>query len=274
MVDELIGKQEVVIKSLGETLRNVAGSGRRRNPGRRPRRSRSLDLDGRFRDGGAMRERPRAMGDGRALSRQEFEQDPCDWRYTKFGLDLQAGKEELVSARLGTHGAAVGFRPFRSTDARPRRLDRRGAGRNDRCAGDEFHVLSSASRSISSSCRDRAARVRYRARSRSGARPAPSGEEVWIAPDAGGARRAGLREVRFACSRHFTGCCEIARRGIYPADRCRCASGARDPAQYFDYAASSAGKGGIRSFPKPREMLEFRRINLIEPLSWGTAGSR
>ena len=36
MVDELIGKQEVVIKSLGEAMANIAGRGWRGDSGRWP----------------------------------------------------------------------------------------------------------------------------------------------------------------------------------------------------------------------------------------------
>ena len=117
LVDELIGKQEVVIKSPGRNLQGCLRSRRRSHSGRRPGRADSGSR-------AALREREAraeplppwksAPGErrGEAAGRRNSTRS-ANWPIATFGLDLKAGKEELVSARLRSLvRKAGGFRCF------------------------------------------------------------------------------------------------------------------------------------------------------------------
>ena len=113
LVDELIGKQEVVIKTLGETFKNVTGvaGGAILGDGRV---GLILDLDRISQGEGLVTRRagcaPRRTRCGRwhPRSSSRFRQ----LAYRTFGLDLKSGKEELVSARLRKLVRGGGFHSF------------------------------------------------------------------------------------------------------------------------------------------------------------------
>ncbi len=58
-----------------------------------------------------MNDFPGAVADIRPLTQAEFEQIRV-LAYNQFGLDLKAGKEQLISARLGKHLRRLGYRTF------------------------------------------------------------------------------------------------------------------------------------------------------------------
>ena len=113
LVDELIGKQEVVIKSLGETVQERDRGGRRRHSGRRTGGVDSGSGPHLQGERSVTWSLPAPEADTvRPLAREEFEQFR-QLAYRTFGLDLKAGKEELVSARLRKlvrRGGSIAFR--------------------------------------------------------------------------------------------------------------------------------------------------------------------
>ena len=122
MVDELICKQEVVIKSLGESLRDIPGvaGGAILGDGRV---GLILDLEGIFRLGNqvitagtevpapAVIQQPFGAGP-LVLKANEFDTIAALAR-SEFGLELGKGKEQLVASRLGKVMRQLGFKTFR-----------------------------------------------------------------------------------------------------------------------------------------------------------------
>ena len=103
-VDSLVGKQQVVIKGLGQRFQEHRRGRRLRHPRRRPRRPdpryrRHLQREGLVASLSLISTDPTPV-----LNEREFEKI-SRLAYEHFGLDLRGGKQGLVSARLGKEAA-------------------------------------------------------------------------------------------------------------------------------------------------------------------------
>ena len=112
LVDDLLGKQEVVIKSLGETFKNVSGLSRAARCSGDGRVGLILDVDG-------ILQREALLNPARWIIMRRLSMRPNDFEqirrmvYDFCGVDL-TGKQVLVGTRLGKKVRDLGF-PFRSS---------------------------------------------------------------------------------------------------------------------------------------------------------------
>jgi chemotaxis protein methyltransferase CheR len=201
----------------------------------------------------------------RPLTAQEFDQIR-DLAHKTFGLDLKPGKEELVSARLRRLVRECGFQSFHAY-YRHIVADETGvalAAMIDALTTNHTAFLREAEHfeflqaEVLPHLRDRNPLEIWCGAS-------STGEEVWtlacLLHDA-------LPSRRF----HVTGtdisnrALRFAERAVYPADRCQTVPRAwRD--RYFE-PADSPSPGAWRVAAAVRMHASFRRINLVEPLSW------
>jgi chemotaxis protein methyltransferase CheR len=198
------------------------------------------------------------------LAGHEFEQIRA-LAHRAFGLDLKAGKEELVSSRLGRLVRSGGFRSFHEYY---RHIVDDSTG--EALAG----MIDALTTNHTAFCRepDHFEFLRHEVLPQlpPGApidiwsAACSSGEEVWtvacLLHDAGMGRRAQIlasdiskRALRFA------------ERGVYPIDRCAGLPAAW-LARYFEPIDRTAT--GYRVAEAIRARATFRRVNLVERFSW------
>ena len=200
----------------------------------------------------------------RPLTAQEFEQFR-GLAYRTFGLDLKAGKEELVSARLRKLVRAGGFQSFQDYYRSVVR-DRTGEGLRamiDALATnhtsflrepDHFHFL-----------RDQVIpAMRGREPLEVWSAACSTGEEVWtlamVLNEA-----FPHRGLHIQASDISNKALSFAQRGTYPAERCRGLSSAW-LGRYF--APEGSPPASYRVVPALRAQAAFRRVNLLDSCVW------
>ena len=200
----------------------------------------------------------------RPLSTQDFEQI-CRLAYRSFGLDLKAGKEELVSARLGRLVRDGGFRSFqeyiRYIAAEPTGVALASmidalATNHTAFNREPAHFDFLRSDLVPQMARRDTVEVWSAACS--------TGEEAWtlafllndlLAP----------RQVRIAASDISTRALRFAERAVYPADRCQ-EVGPMWMNRYFE--PFEGPQPAWRVAARVRSQATFRRLNLVERYAW------
>ena len=188
--------------------------------------------------------------------------------HEKFGLDLKQGKQELVSARLGKILRSSGFHTFGEY------YDHVAADRT----GEALTALIDALTTNYTSFMREPAHFEFLRRTLAPELGGRSGARIWSAACATGEEpysiamclseeldAAQLSGLRILASDISTQALETARRGIYAAERVKDL-----PAGWLQkYFLRGTGKwsGACRVRPELRGRIEFRSINLTEPLS-------
>ncbi len=201
----------------------------------------------------------------RPLTGKEFEQFRV-LAYKTFGLDLKEGKEQLVSSRLGKLIAGLNFRSFHDY------YDHVVADKTGEALLAMVDALTTNHTSFLREpahfdfLRDRIVpELATRDRIRIWCAASSSGEEPYtLAFSVLEALSAGSRaRVEIVASDISTRVLEAAQRAVYPAERLQTLSPALQ-SKYF-----LRGEGGSKGFykvkPEVRRLVEFRRINLVEP---------
>jgi chemotaxis protein methyltransferase CheR len=203
----------------------------------------------------------------RPLAAQEFEQIRL-LAYRTFGLDLKAGKEELVSARLRKLVRGGGFRSFQ---------DYYKGVVQDRTGVSLLAMIDALATNHTSFMRepDHFQFLRDHVLPSMGTRDpievwsaaCSTGEEVWtlamVLSEA-----LPQRRVRISASDISNKALGFAQRAAYPAERCRGLSAAW-LSRYF--AAEGRPPASYQITPAVRALAAFRRINLIESYAWPRA---
>lgn len=201
----------------------------------------------------------------RPLTSKEFEQFR-DLAYTTFGLDLKEGKEQLVSSRLGKLISKANFTSFKDY------YDHVVADKT----GESLLAMVDALTTNHTSFLREPAHLEFlseqivpelakRDRVRIWCAASSTGEEPYtLAFTVLEALPAGNRaRVEIVASDISTRVLEIAQRGVYAADRLHGVPPALQ-SKYF-----LRGEGRSRGFykikPELRKLVEFRRVNLVEP---------
>ena len=200
----------------------------------------------------------------RPLAPQEFDQIR-QLAYRTFGLDLKAGKEELVSARLRKLVRGGGFRSFQ---------DYYQSILQDRTGASLLAMIDALATNHTSFLRepDHFQFLRDHVVPGLGARDpvevwtaaCSTGEEVWtlamVLNEA-----LPHRRVRIAASDISNKALSFAQRAVYPVERCHGVSAAW-LSRYF--AAEGRPPVSYQIAPALRACVAFRRLNLIESYSW------
>lgn len=210
-----------------------------------------------------MRETPAstAAASSRPLTGPEFERIRR-LAYDKFGLDLRQGKEALVAARLGKQMRAARFRTFEEY-CRHVVADRTGAALAD--------MIDALTTNFTGFFREG---VHFEFLRKS-VLPALDGRvRIWSAACATGEEpytiafsaleelgQTAAARVRILATDISNRALETARDGVYQADRCE-----GIPPQPAARYLVRAGEGRWRVREQVRQMIDFRRLNLIEPL--------
>lgn len=207
-----------------------------------------------------------AISPCRPLTAGEFEQIRR-LAYDKFGLDLRKGKEELVSARLGKKIREAGFATFEEY-CKHVVEDRTGEGL--------VAMIDALTTNYTNFFREPA----HFDLLRQVVLPAapPGGQiRIWSAACSTGEEpytiaMSALEELGLAAAKRVhivatdisTRALDTATKAIYPAERCQ----GIPPAVMQRYMRRGEGqwKGRFRFRDEIRGMVEFRRINLMEPL--------
>jgi len=186
--------------------------------------------------------------------------------YDTFGLDLREGKETLVSARLGKQIRQSGCQSF---DQYYRHVVEDSTGKA------LIHLIDALTTNHTSFFREPAhfdflrkallAEWKDRARIEIWSAACSSGEEPYsiamcILEELGAAASGKVRILATDISTRVLG---AARKGIYPAERFEALS----PAQLRGYwlRGERDFAGSYRAKKELRAMIEFRRLNLLEP---------
>jgi chemotaxis protein methyltransferase CheR len=200
----------------------------------------------------------------RPLANEEFNQIRELARRT-FGLDLRPGKQELVSARLQRLVRTGGFRSYHeyyrhvlsdsSGEALMALIDALATNHTAFLReADHFEFLK---KSVLPNLALRASFDIWSA-------ACSTGEEVWtlllVLHDTLPASR--FQVVGSDISRKAL---RFAARGVYPADRVSTLPRAW---QEFGFTREAGDPGSYAARPALRERAQFRRLNLIEPISW------
>lgn len=200
----------------------------------------------------------------RPLANEEFNQIRELARRT-FGLDLRPGKQELVSARLQRLVRTGGFRSYyayyrhvlsdSSGEALMALIDALATNHTAFLReADHFEFLK---KSVLPNLVRRASIDIWSA-------ACSTGEEVWtlllVLHDTLPAAR--FQVVGSDISRKAL---SFAAQGVYPADRISALPRAW---QEFGFARETGSPGSYAVKPTIRERAQFRRLNLIEPISW------
>jgi chemotaxis protein methyltransferase CheR len=198
-----------------------------------------------------------------ALAPQEFEQIRQLARRT-FGLDLKAGKEELVSARLRKLVRGGGFASFRDY-CRHVLQDPTGAALAsmiDALATNHTSFLREAehfeflrAEAIPALGRRETVEIWSAACS--------TGEEVWTLAMVFNEALPG-RRVRILATDISNKALRLAQRAVYSAEQCAAVPAAW-LARYFVPEAGPAR--AFRVGPQVRAQAQFRRLNLVEPFA-------
>ncbi len=209
----------------------------------------------------ALREEATAV---RPLTGKEFEQFR-DLAYKTFGLDLKEGKEQLVSSRLGKLIASRHFQSFhdyyehlladKTGEALLAMVDALTTNHTS-FLREPAHIEFLQEQIIP----QLAARDRIRiwcAASSSGEEPYTLAFSVLEALPASSRAR-----VEIVASDISTRVLDIARRGVYSADRLQPVPAALQ-SKYF-LRGEGASRGFYKVKPEVRKLVDFRRINLVE----------
>jgi len=204
-------------------------------------------------------------GEGlRPLTRAEFEQIRR-LAYERFGLDLREGKQQLVSARLGKKLRESPFRTFRE-------YCEHVAGD---CSGEALaEMIDALTTNYTSFLREKAhfdflraqaAELAGRGRIAIWSAACATGEEPYsiaisLLEELGWEARSRIRILATDISNRAL---ETARCGAYPAERFEDFPAALLP-RYF-LRGEGQWEGWRRVKREIREMVEFGRLNLIEP---------
>lgn len=188
--------------------------------------------------------------------------------HEKFGLDLRSGKEELVSARLGKVIRKGGFRSFAD-------YYRHVVG--DPSGEALIHLIDALTTNFTSFMRE-PAHFEFLRQTVAPAWRSRAEVAIWSAACSTGEepytlafslldefRGAGRPAVRILATDISTRALETAARGVYQADRF-----AGVPASWLsDYLLRGKGRaeGWYKVKPEVQRLIEFRRVNLIEPLT-------
>ncbi|HBY63356.1 MAG TPA: hypothetical protein DEH78_26330 [Solibacterales bacterium] len=200
------------------------------------------------------------------LTQEEFAM-VCRWAYDTCGLDLKPGKEELVASRLGKQIRRLGFASFRDYY---RVLKEQSDG----------PVMSAAIDAITthhtSFLREPAhfeflnkqvfPSLAAAGRVRVWCAASSTGEEpyslILSAEDALGSTLA--QRIELMASDVSEPALEAARRGVYGADRVSALPAAWLPRYFLKGQGAFAGRYRVK--PAYAQRVDFRRVNLIEPL--------
>jgi chemotaxis protein methyltransferase CheR len=188
--------------------------------------------------------------------------------YEKFGLDLRHGKEELVCARLGKLIRRGGFGSF---EQYYRHVIEDSSG--DALTG----MIDALSTNFTSFLREPAhfefmvktvlPQWRDRTEIRIWSAACSSGEEPYsiaftLLENIGPAAYGSLRLLATDIS---TRVLDVARRGVYPAERLQDLPRSWLPGYLLRGHGSAAGYYKVK--PEVQRLVDFRRLNLIEPFS-------
>jgi len=203
----------------------------------------------------------------RPITRREFQQIR-QLAYEKFGLDLKDGKEELVSARLGKKIRDANFRSFRQYVEHVL---------SDETGEALISMIDALTTNFTSFFREQAhfqflrrnvlPSLRTRQRIEIWSAACSTGEEPYslafsLLDELAGATRPSISILATDIS---TRALNTARKAIYPAVRFEGL-----PAHWLrKYLLRGQGKwqGCYKVKPEVRNLVEFRRLNLIEPIS-------
>jgi chemotaxis protein methyltransferase CheR len=202
--------------------------------------------------------------DVRPLAAHEFD-EIRSLAHRTFGLDLKAGKEELVSSRLRRLLKDGRFRSFREY-FRHVTEDRTGeslAHMIDALATNHTTFLREPDHF--DFLREHVARdLASRSEVQIWSAACSTGEEVWtlacLLHEAVPSRR-----IRIAATDISGKALRVASRGVYPAERCKGL-----PARWLTrhFIAEGRPPSTYRVNPETRDQATFRRVNLIERISW------
>jgi chemotaxis protein methyltransferase CheR len=209
------------------------------------------------------------LGGRPALTKQEFE-EIRKFIYDQAGIDLHAGKEDLVAVRLGKKLAAAGLKSYQEY-FRMVKADRSGNLLTE--------MIDALTTNFTGFMREPVhfeflkktilPAVAQRQRIDIWSAACSTGEEpysiAFVALETLGAR--GGQQLRILASDISTKVLAFAREGLYSQER----TGGIPPDWQRKYLAREAGAGDaawrIRS--EVRRMVEFQRMNLMEPLRHG-----
>lgn len=201
----------------------------------------------------------------RPLSSKEFEQFR-ELAYKTFGLDLKEGKEQLVSSRLSKLIASLNFRSFHDY------YDHVVADKTGEALLAMVDALTTNHTSflrepahIEFLCEHILPELAQRDRVRIWCAASSTGEEPYtLAFSVLEAMPAASRaRVEIIASDISTRVLEIAQRAVYAADRLQGVSPALQ-SKYF-LRGEGRSRGFYRVKPEVRKLVEFRRVNLVEP---------
>lgn len=206
------------------------------------------------------------MEQPRALAPYEFEKIR-KLAYEKFGLDLKGGKEELVSARLGKKIREGKFRSFKEYF--------------DHVMGDKtgeslIAMIDALTTNFTSFFREAAHFEFLRKEVLPGLRARPS-IDLWCAAASTGEEPYSLaftmldvlgdgaaHKIHILATDISTRVLEAASRGVYPAERFQGLEENYLRRHVLKGRGKSEGMYKVR--PEVRKLIEYRRLNLIEPI--------
>ncbi len=198
------------------------------------------------------------------LSPREFD-EIREIAYRAFGLDLKSGKEELVAARLGRVVNAGNFGSFHEY-ARHIAADATGqslAGLADALTTNHSFFLREAEH-FDFFRQHIAPALARRAHADLWCAACATGEEAWTLACVWNEASPG-RDFRILASDISNKALRRAQAGEYSVERC-----AGLPKAWLDryFERAQAPEAAYRVNTRLRAQVEFRRINLIQPLPW------
>ena len=212
-----------------------------------------------------MGDSPGAVAEIRPLTHSEFERIRA-LAYQKLGLDLKAGKEQLVSARLGKHLRGMGLHTFHQY------CDYVDGDRSGHALTEMIDALTT---NYTALLREPAHFEFLRKTALPEFRDAPP-IRIWSAACATGEEPYSIavsafeesgetakRDVRVLATDISTKALETAKQAVYPAEKLAGLPQLAAP-RYF-LRGEGRWKGWFRARSSIREMVEFRRMNLNEP---------
>jgi chemotaxis protein methyltransferase CheR len=205
-----------------------------------------------------------AAFDIRPLNEAEFERIRA-LAHKEFGLDLRAGKEQLVSARLSKHVRKLGYRTFR---------DYLAYVQSDATGAALTNMIDALTTNFTSFLREPAHFDFLRQTVLPEFRDRP-GIDIWSAACSTGEEPysialsvleelgdQALTSVRILATDISTRVLESAQQGVYQADRLT--GLAPETVRRYFLRGERRWKGWFRVNAKVRQMIEFRRMNLTE----------
>ncbi len=205
----------------------------------------------------------------RTLSQSDFQRFR-ELAYSRFGLDLREGKQDLVAARLGKRMRQAGIATF---------ADYYKYVVSDSSGQALVEMIDSLTTNHTSFLREKA-HFDLLARIVREAGPAAGGMQIWSAACSTGeepytilftmleanpglARRVAPLIFATDISTRALG---HAGKGVYPRERL-----AELPAEWLRncFSAAAGETGSLRVRPELTRLIEFRRLNLIEPFRHG-----